>query len=1380
MILIRIFLSVLFFLFSQNLYPQQVKFEHIRSRDGISQNVITCIAQDELGLMWIGTEDGLNQYNGYEFKIYRKNVSIPNSLSGNFIECIAFDKQGRLWCGSHGGGLSMYNRELDNWENFQSEKKQIPSNNISDILVADDTTLYVSTFNAGVFKFSTKSKTSEKVIVKADSLLSNKDCVFSILLEDKGQLWMGYIGNVLVYSTIDHSAINIPFIKNGENIKVEDAIRSIIQDSNNDIWVATEFSGLYKYDPVLKQLNYYKLPYHHENIDNVRVLYEDDRKNLWIGFDGAGLGNLNLESENFSIYQHSGNDQYSLSNNTVYAIYQSNDGIIWVGNYGGGVNVYNDKRYRFNLLQFNPYKPEGLGNDNVRTLHEDKEGILWMGTRNGLDRYDPEKHAFEHYSHEQGNPNSISSNIVLSILEDSYGKLWIGTFSGGLNQFDRESGTFKHYYSDANDPTTLSNNNVYSIYEDSDRNLWIGTLSQLSKYNRQTGTFTRYSISGIRFMLEDSLKRFYIGSSNGLFLFDKDTGSAVKIWPLDTKGNMILYIHEDHEGELWVGTKSGGLLRFSANRILTKIYTVNDGMPNDVINTIVEDDQGFLWISTNKGICKFDKHTEQIRSYDYGDGLQGNEFNTNSGLMLKNGTVYFGGINGLNFFKPDNIIDNTYVPKVMLTNLKISNQRVTIAEEGSPLEKNISVAENVNLKYFQSDFTFEFVALNFTFSEKNQYAYMLEGFEDKWNYVGNQRSATYTNIPAGKYVFRVKASNNDMVWNNYGTSIDLSISPPFWKTWYAILFYSSVIIFLLLMFKRYALIPVKVKNKLLIQRIENEKREELNQLKLAFFTNISHEFRTPLTLVVGPLEKMLKSTANESSERPQLELMLRNANRLLMLVNQLMDFRKIDMDKMQLKLTQGDICLFIKEIWQSFESLARDRHISYSFFSEKDSIITWFDSDALEKVIYNLLSNAFKYTPESKGEISVFLSLIQEPEHKSKIGWLNKSKNAFPAYLQIIVKDNGIGIEKDKLEKIFERFYVGNNTQSIVNEGTGIGLALAKSFVELHMGKIWSESEIGEGSRFYIRFPIISEPFNFENNNISFEKDNGNEHPKTIQYTELYAKNNKKEPELISENDDSIIVLIVEDNPDLREFIKSNMKSNYRFIEASNGEEGFDIALKTVPDIVICDVMMPVMDGLELCSKLKSHGVTSHIPLILLTAKDSKEFKMEGLKIGADDYITKPFDSDILEMRVKNLLETRMKLKQLFSKEITLEPTQTKITSRDEKLLNKLMETIDQNLDSSEFGITELASILGISRAVLYRKVKALTNMTVIEFINTYKLKKAAQFLSQNNLSISEIAYAVGYSDPKYFSKRFKEVFDISPTEYADLEDKQKGHSLHS
>jgi signal transduction histidine kinase/ligand-binding sensor domain-containing protein/DNA-binding response OmpR family regulator len=1178
---------------------------------------------------------------------------------------------------------------------------------------------------------------------------------------------MGFVGHVLVYSTIDHSTVPIPFSKNGKTIEVTNAIKCIIQDSNNDIWVATEFSGLFKYDQDLKQLNYYKLPYYHENIDNVRVLFEDNRKILWIGFDGAGLGKLDLGTGNFSVYQHSGNDPFSLSNNTVYTISQSSEGIIWVGNYSGGINLYNDKRYKFGIIQYNPFKQEGLGNNNVRTLYEDKEGIIWLGTRNGLDRYDPVKDVFKHYYHKEGDSHSISSNIVLSILEDSYGKLWVGTFSGGLNVLDKRSGRFEHYCTNPTDNTSISNNNIYHIFEDSSRNLWIGTLSQLNKFNRSDGTFAKYPVSGIRYIFEDSQKRFYIGSSYGLYLFDPNAGSATKIWPSGSRGYMVPFIYEDTKGELWVATKGRGVLRYSAERVLKASYTVNNGLPNDVINTIVEDDHGFLWLSTNKGICKFDPVTEEIRSYDYGDGLQGNEFNTNSGIKSKNGLIYFGGVNGLNYFYPNQIQDNLCIPQVLLTNLKISNQQVGIGEEKSPLKTNISISKELNLKYDQSDFTFEFVALNYTFPGKNQYAYKLEGFEDNWNYVGNKRSATYTNIPAGEYVFRVKASNNDMVWNDTGASIEIFITPPFWRTWYAILFYFAVIISLLLMFKRYALIPVEVKNKLLIQRIENEKKEELNQLKLAFFTNISHEFRTPLTLVVGPLEKMLKNTPGNSANRQQIELMLRNSKRLLMMVNQLMDFRKIDMDKMQLKLKQGDICVFIKEIWQSFESLARDRRINYSFYSEKNSIVTWFDSDAIEKVVYNLLSNAFKFTSEVSGEISVFLSIIQEPEPNAKIGWLTKPKDYFPSYLQLIVKDNGIGIEKDKLHRIFDRFYVGDNMHSWKNEGTGIGLALAKSFVELHKGKIWSESDIGEGSRFYVKIPIIPEPFEANNARITFEEGGGKEHPKRMPDAEHYKKVSKEESELIPDNDDSVIVLIVEDNPDLLEFIKSNMKGNYCFLDATNGQEGFDIALKTVPDIVISDVMMPVMDGLEFCSKLKSHEITSHIPVILLTARASKEFKMEGFKTGADDYITKPFDPDLLESRMINLLESRMKLKELFSKEITLEPTQTIITSQDEKLLSKLMETIDENLDNSEFGVAELVVKLGTSRAVLYRKVKALTNMSVIEFIKTYKLKKAAQFLSQNNLSIAEIAYAVGYSDPKYFSKSFKEVFNISPKEYA-------------
>jgi len=925
-----------------------------------------------------------------------------------------------------------------------------------------------------------------------------------------------------------------------------------------------------------------------------------------------------------------------------------------------------------------------------------------------------------------GSVNS-SRNVIYSILEDKNKNLWIGTHRG-LYKFDRSTEAFIYYGGDPENPQNPGNKRVNCILESQTGHLWIGTYFYgLYKLNPETGIYVQY--------LNDPENPYSLSNDN------------------------ILMMHEDRTGFLWIAT-AGDLNKFDPSQRSFSHYNSNVGLPGDGIFAILDDREGNLWLSSGKGIFRFSPESGAVKSFDKNDGLQSIEFNFYSYFKNKNGWMYFGGINGFNASHPDSIKQNDLIPEIVLTDFQIFNKTV-LPGIHSPLKKTISEANEINLTHNQSVFSLEFAALDFHDLGKNQYAYKMEGVDPDWVYTdASRRFATYTQLGPGEYVFRVKGSNNDGIWNDDGTSVKIIIIPPWWQTNLAYSFY--VLLFGLIVFGlwRFQTNRLKIKHELELKNVHAEKLEEVDRLKSRFFANISHEFRTPLTLILGPVEQMF-SGEFKGNLKEQYKVIIRNAKRLLQLINQLLDLSKLESGKLKLQAQASEIISFTNGLVQAFESLAERKSIALIFQPEIELQEVYIDIEKYETIINNLLSNAFKFTPQG-GVVEVLISSLKKGDKGGCI--------------QIAISNTGPGIPVDRIEKIFDRFYQIDNSYTKDEEGTGIGLALTKELIELHHGEIRVESGPDSKTIFTILLPLGKGHLKEDEIAVTAAQDSPLK--KGARSEGLLTEGMLKTLDEITEAagskpitetekpKDKPIILIVEDNADLRQYIRNSMDSVYQIMEAENGKEGLAKSTEQIPDLIISDVMMPKMDGFEFCTKIKTDERTSHIPVILLTARAEQADKIEGLETGADDYISKPFDNKELNIRIKNLIEQRRKLRERFAKETNFLTDNIAHTSVDEKFVKRIIDIISQHIHISDFNIESLSLQAGMSRMHLHRKILGLFGQSPGDFLRTIRLKRGAELLKEKTGNISEIAYKVGFDSPAYFSNCFRQQFGLSPSEY--------------
>jgi signal transduction histidine kinase/ligand-binding sensor domain-containing protein/DNA-binding response OmpR family regulator len=1306
-------------------------FKHLTTSTGLSSNRINAILEDKDGFIWFATADGINLYNGISIKKFNVNAKcmILTSKTKNLV--VGTEK-----------GLELFDENIQSFKqlNFKNSlDKELNTGNINVLFLSSEKKLYVG---GESFIILNETMTDFKQYDLPTDSKGRKCKIISINVIEKGKVLLG------TQQGVWH--LNLKTGKYTEIYKNEylGQITKLFIDKNSDLWICTYSKGIC----FVKDSNIKASPvfYNQENgfliTNQVVDMVEDHDHVFLIANKEGGLirYDKNKNTKNYSKPDiHNPN---SLSGKALTSILKDSENNIWIGTYNSGVNFIDRHRKKFEHYQIN-FKNDGLFNNNIRSIFQDSRGNIWIGTKEdgGLSKFNRNSGTFIHYKPNENSSTSLSDDYVFCIEEIDPTHLIIGTLKKGIDIFDVESGRFSNI---PNAKGVLPYNMVYTIHKDLKKRIWIDYGGIFYKFFPQNNTFEEIKgLTGVKCVTDEDENHLWVGTyEKGLFLFNTNTNQLKKV---DVGSNEINTVKKDNKGNLWIGTKKGLICKKVNIKNYTS-FTTKDGLANNQVLAVLIDNKDNVWASTTNGISKLNSKNNKFRNYYVNDGLQGNEFERYVAFKTKEGELMFGGRNGFNIFHPDKIKDNTIVPKVFITNFYLFNKPVSIESKDSPLSKDISQTEEITLSFDQSVITFGFVALNYSSPEKNQYAYLLEGYDKDWNYIGNRRDATYTSLPAGDYVFRVKASNSDGYWNTKGASIKITVLPPWWQTFYAYFAYLVIIVLLFKTFYHFLTLHINLKNNYILEHIEKENNNQLYQAKLQFFTNISHEFRTPLTLILGPLDRLIQNNSGNSDLQKHFKLMEANAKRLLRLINQLMDFRKVESGKLTLKAAKYDIVEITKKTTYFYTDKAENCSINYTFNSSIDPIYVYFDVEKYDIILHNLLYNAFKFTP-NYGNIAVVISLNTVDGNE---------------FVDISIKDSGKGISEENAKLIFEEFYQVDQDQM----GTGIGLALTKKLVELHQGSIKVESSMGEGSCFTVRLRLGSKHLIAEQ--LVLTEYNATPVKEGYSYLEEYNSdvfdsNNSTQDHYIFRNPKKIIkILLVEDNDELRNYLKENLENYYSVYEATDGVEGIKDCIKINPDLVISDVMMPNKNGVEMCRELKTDIRISHIPIILLTARTSSEYKMEGLKTGADAYIEKPFDMKLLEIQIVNLLESRKKLRERFGNDINIVTNEISSSSADDRFLNKSIQIVEQHLEECEFSVDDFVREMGMSRSSLHIKLKALTNKSTTEFIRSIRLKTAAALLKQSNLSISEIAYKTGFATPSYFSKCFKKSFGMLPTDY--------------
>ena len=1340
---------------TKELKKTDFKFKNYTIFDGLPSTSITSITQDEKGFMWFGTRDGLSRFDGFTFTNFSKDDSDPNSLSHNQVQIVFVDNNGMLWVGTK-KGLNKYIEGIGfkKYYNDFEDMFSLSGNLVHSICEDKKGNIWVGT-NNGINVLDQEKdqfKTYTHNPKNTNSLSSN--FVKEVFADSQGFLW------IITDSGIDRFDLETKNFKHyhlsqaRESMRVVNFASVILEDKKGKLWIGNKF-GLWFYNQYTD--TFIKYDGSDDRLKNisVRAIQEDDKGNFWIGAY-SGLYIDNQKNNTTQHITHNELDPSSLSSNSIHSIYQDTAGNLWLGTWAGGINYLNKSLDFFKHYGVN----NGLSYPVVSDFTEDEKNNLWVATEGGgINYFNRSENTFTAYKHDPNNSKSIAANNVHGLARSKEGELFIATFGKGMDYYDPKNTSegFTHFKHDPKDQNSISSNYILSIQIDSKGRIWVGTSNAgLNEFNPDTKKFTRYSdgdyaLGPVHTVYENNKKQILIGSQNGLGMVDL-AKHVVNYDPYkklnDLIDEYIVCIYQDTKENYWIGTEGDGLIFMNNSGAEVIQYQTSDGLPNNVVYGIIPDDLGNLWLSTHNGLSKFNVIEKTFENFNVHDGLQSNEFNFDAYAVTEKGEFIFGGVNGFNLFDPSQIKENKNVQPVIFTDFKINEQTVPVGTKNSPLSKPISQTKEIVLNHDQSIFSFEFISLDFAQPGKNSYAYKLEGFSEDWLNIGNRKHVTFTNIHPGDYTFKVKTLNKTSNKNNEIAAIDIKILPPAYLSWWAYLLYFVLAGLLIITIWTYIKLRAKDKNELKKQKLEREKNDELHQLKLQFFTNISHELRTPLTLISGPVENLL-SEKDKFSEKQQKEIDLigKNAKSLLRHVNRILDFRKDENAKLKLKAAKGNFVKFAKETSLSFTQIAETRNIDYQFKGDLEEKKIYFDRDKMEMVIYNLLSNAFKFTPDS-GKIMLAIKKVAQGGND---------------FMQLCVSDNGKGIDSEDLPHVFERFYQVEKELSDT-KGSGIGLAFTKRLVELHHGEIEVQSAVGKGTVFTVKLPIGKA--HLSENEIYKEFKNG-EDPSSYKTEELNPLTTEEESipiEMVKEK--LPILLIVEDNDDVRYFIKTCFENDFNIYEAANGKKGLEMAKQIVPDIIISDVMMPEMDGIAMCAKVKKDISTSHIPVVLLTARTSLIFKKTGLETGADDYINKPFTPSILKLKVQNILDSKKKLQEYFIRNYKIKPTEVIMTSKDDEFINKAIKCVEDHISDSEFNVTVFVNEMGMSRSVLFRKLKGITGQSTTEFIRTIRVKRAAQILLQGQMSISETAYDVGFNDLKYFRTCFRKQFGTSPSQY--------------
>jgi signal transduction histidine kinase/ligand-binding sensor domain-containing protein/DNA-binding response OmpR family regulator len=1331
---------LLFFSFLSVKAQKQTRYERLSTASGLSQSSVYKIIQDKKGFLWFATSDGLNRYDGHNFKIYRNDPSDPKTLSGSEIFTIGVDDDGNLWVGTRNSGLNKIELETGIITRFTKGPagQDLSNSSIPSILNIGNGRMGVAVLGIGYLVYDIRTNQ----VIKSESEWNNplvKE-VARLFKHSSGAVWMGTRTGYLLSQI--NSRSYIPYQFGASNYRV----RALFETKNGDILVGTDGRGIYRFNPKTQQFKvvFFQAsdPLSRQNI--VTSLAKDALHNLWIGTDN---GVYKLNGEEFNSYTNipsNPDPELGLTSNSVMSLFTDSNQNTWVGTWEAGLNISFFQKPRFSVLRYKPNTLQGLLSNKVSTLLADGDKGVWVGSNVGLSYFNHKSGLVTHYlkSASSNKLNSTETYDVNFIHPVGDGGVWVGLWGKGINLFTKEHQLidfpFKPGAREANFTTLEPFKSEFLL---GTAGMGVVAFNPITKKYRvpfpelSNSNLANKSIAAIRVL---NGKEIWVGTIGfGLYVYDIAT-RKIRVYKKTAERGALSYnhvnkIYQDSRGRIWVMTQGGGLNEYLGPERGFKVFTVKDGLASNSLRGMVEDAKGDLWFSTNGGISKMDAKTSKFVNFEEADGLQGKEFMTNAIAKNSQSWLFFGGVNGLNYLKSDSLRMRLNVPPVYFTKLKIFNKEVEVGDENSPLSVDILSTKHLILQPDQTVFSLDFVALEYQRPKNNRYAYYLAGFEKEWNLVGTQRSVTYTNLSPGDYVFKLKASNSDGVWAENPYELKITVLPPWYRTWWAYLLYVGLLAAAIYAFIREVQVREAFRTDLRLKEIEKERIQELEQVKTHFFTNISHELRTPLTLITSPLEKyFISNTSLNKDQTTKINSIYQNAQKLLRLINQLLDLSKIESGNVLPVIEKHDLVRQLHTIKQSFDAYAQQKQIRLKWEAPIESLLVYYDADIIEKCVSNLLSNAFKYTPED-GIIGIRLEL-----HKVYQG-AQESINR----VSIHISDTGKGISSEHIQHIFDRFY--QIPEKMDRVGTGVGLSLCKELMVVHKGSIEVQSDLGAGSDFKIQFPVTLEAFD----------------PAWVK-TSSHRVDESESHKVDFIHQEKQILLIVEDHAEMRAFIREIFEGTFQVIEADRGETGLEMALTYLPDIVITDWMMPGMSGVNLCKAIRNNSKTSHIPLVILTSKSSQESQIEGMQSGADDFISKPFHADILELRVAKLLEAKERMRKSWQESVLNQDLQKAPVFEDE-FLSKATQLVIEHLDEADFDVEHLEQALDMSKMQLYRKLKMLTSLAGNEFIRSIRLQQARILLEKGSLNVSEVAYQVGFNDPAYFTRAFKKQYGFAP-----------------
>jgi len=1311
----------------------QFLFRNYTSEKYLSSNVIRSILQDSKGFMWFGTKRGLNRFDGTRVKIFQYDKNIPSSIGSDFIHSLASINDTTIWVGTD-RGIFILNLKTEKFTLFSPLKGVL----IYDIIKDKRGRIWIATYGRGVYCFNPKTQKIRNFDTTVGSLVAVAPAM-KLELDISGNIWIATESRGIIVLDAERGSMRNYNVANS-NLPANNVL-TVYRDKKGDMWAGTMNGGLVKFNKEHDSFKIYQKEDNNGLNDNiVRSIYQPSPDKLFVGTE-KGLNVLDLNSNRFTTYIHQHNDETSISDNAVYAIYGDEEGGIWLGTYFGGINY---------LRQPNPgierYLPTGktqnISGRAVSSFLEDGSGNMWIGTEDaGLNYFDTQTKLFKQYPFSDQKQSLPYHNLHV-LTRDSKGQIWIGMFSAGLSVYNPVTGKIKTYKNKPGDQSSISSNSIYAIYEDKEKRVWVGALSGINVYNPLSDSFIRventerYAVYGI---YEDEGGNMWFATNNyGLLTQNKRTGEWHQYSPDGKAGSLssgkLLNMVNDGKGNLWLGTEGGGLNCFSLKTRRAEYIDEEKGIPAKVIYSQVMDEKGYLWIATERGLYSLNTHNRKVRHYSIWDGVKSLIFNYQAAYRATDGRIYMGGTNGFGVFHPDSIRNIKKLPKVILSNFQVFNKDVIPASEGSLLKRSITYTDKVILNHDQTVINIEYTGLSYVSPEKINYSYKLEGFDENWSHVGNQQKASYTNLAAGKYVFKVKADagyeNNDIS----ETTLQIVVLPPFYKSTFAYIVYTFTAFGIFLWLSNYYRNKHQRENEIKLERLRIKNEKEFYNQKIDFFTMMAHEVRTPLSLISGPVEKLLESHEWPDPVKLQLETIDRNTDRLCSLVNQLLDFRRIESDFYELHHADINVVAQVKSIYDSFAFAAlNDRSLDFTWHTSVNHLILKTDPEALTKILSNLIINALKF---ARSKVSVNLSVVE-----SSLSGIS---------LCISVEDDGIGIPREELENIFKKFFKVSSGEHQYNNlgGTGIGLALAKSLTEKLGGEMNVFSEEAKNTVFTLLFPCP---------------------PQEHSLTEPHLND-----KIISVSNVGSYLLIVEDDVELQHFIEERLKEEgYSTLTASNGKEALDLMDTYDINLIISDVMMPVMGGIELCKMVKDDISRCHIPIILLTAKTDSNTELAGLEGGADVYITKPFKIKHLVVRVKNLLENRKKLMQKYARYPTVVEKLPVNINKDQKFIQQLVEFIEIHISDSNLSVESLSTEMAMSKSAFQRKMKALTDNSPNEFVRVIRLQYAAKLLMAGEYRVSEIGYMSGFASHSYFSRCFFDYYKLSPSEY--IEQQHKG-----